>query len=1398
MGAGGSHPWASSNRPAQDGDEGPNLEGESEEGERAQIRRAPKGPTKREREEHEATHIPYRSWCRHCVRGRATNRPHVKAPAEEDEEEKLKRVPRISMDYFFMGQDGERAAEYPMIVMIDESTDNRYMRAVERKGLGDHKEMEWLILDMSAELKSWGYSGGSQGELIFKSDGEPSIVAIRDSLAKYHGGRITPEQPPPGESQANGKVEEAGKTTRSYIRVLKDMVEHRTGRKMETNAIVLQWLVRWAAMLHSRYRRGADGKTAYERQRGRKCRQEVIPFGESVHYRKLEEDKKNKLDSKWEDGVWLGHARGSNECLIGTPAGVVRAWAIKRRPEEERWCADNLEAVQGTPARPNPNLPGRDIPVHIYLPDPAGEVPEPAPERAEEGTRRTYLKKRDFEKHGYTDGCEGCRRLRTGGMGARPHTQECRDRLEEKLKEEDNPRWRRAKEAADERMWEEVKKQDPEAAKVDEGEVPDTGGASGSGEAAEDGGTNAGETRGDGEDGPESQKQRGFKEAYREEASAQPQRETLAPEAKRSRPAGEEEEPPGKKERRERKRNRPEEIPADEQQQPRRRRGPEDPGRTEIISALLRVDVAEVYLPPVVTKEAHKFGLERGEAMDITTGWDFRRLEDRDRAKKYLEQHKPRLLIGSPMCASFSPLQRFNPQTAQRTRKWEENRRHIEFVTDLYRQQVVAGRHFLHQHPDAATSWGLQEVQRLEKEFGLHTVKADQCMFGQATRGARRGTTAPARKRTRFMTTSYHIAKELDRRCAGAHSHQRLTEGRAAEGPRFTPAMCRAICRGLIHEKACEAGGLRAVAEVSPCESGAKVPDADEFHEVAPNTREYLSALTENGAWDDATGLALDRKRVQKARAEEIEYVRSKNVWTKITRAEAQRQGMRIIKSRWIDINKGDDQNPVYRSRFVAKEYNTGEEPGLFAGTPPLEALRYLVHLAATQRRGGEENRAIMINDVARAFFEAEATRKVCVEIPEEDKTASDEHRDMVGRLNMSLYGTRDAARNWQDEVARSMRKWGFCRGTYNPCLFYHPCWEIATLVHGDDFVSTGDRASLQKFRRALEARYQIKTQVIGDAGGEEVTEARALNRVIRITQEGWEYEPDQRHVDLLVSGLGLGEAKGVATPGEDSRRWEEAEDAEELDPANAKKFRGHAARLNYLAADRPDISYSAKEICRHMAKPTRGGWKKLKRVVRYLLEHKRTVLSYPWQGEEEEVVTFSDSDWAGCRVSGKSTSGGTVLIGEHYIKGWASTQLSIALSSGEAELVALVKATSETMGIVNMVKDLGGTKKGVVYADSSAALSAADRKGSGKLRHINIRMLWIQEREQREDVELRKVRGEVNPADMNTKYLAGPKLMDFMRRFGQHVKIGRAGVALDVQGKEGPGGVCRTDVVDP
>lgn len=94
------------------------------------------------------------------------------------------------------------------------------------------------------------------------------------------------------------------------------------------------------------------------------------------------------------------------------------------------------------------------------------------------------------------------------------------------------------------------------------------------------------------------------------------------------------------------------------------------------------------------------------------------------------------------------------------------------------------------------------------------------------------------------------------------------------------------------------------------------------------------------------------------------------------------------------------------------------------------------------------------------------------------------------------------------------------------------------------------------------------------------------------------------------------------------------------LNDADASRYRAMAARANYLAADRTDLMYAVKAICRSMAKPTMGALKKLKRLGRYLVGSGRLTTHYAWQGDESEVTGYSDSDWAGCRVTGKSTSG--------------------------------------------------------------------------------------------------------------------------------------------------------------
>ena len=138
-----------------------------------------------------------------------------------------------------------------------------------------------------------------------------------------------------------------------------------------------------------------------------------------------------------------------------------------------------------------------------------------------------------------------------------------------------------------------------------------------------------------------------------------------------------------------------------------------------------------------------------------------------------------------------------------------------------------------------------------------------------------------------------------------------------------------------------------------------------------------------------------------------------------------------------MDIDKGDTNKPDYRSRLVAKEINTGYEEGLYASTPPLEALRWILSETATVEGGAaSEEKVVLISDVSRAFFAAPATRKVAVTLPDEALEEWEKGSGKVGILKMSLYGTRDVAVNFQKEVTKLMVSLGLKQAKYNASLY--------------------------------------------------------------------------------------------------------------------------------------------------------------------------------------------------------------------------------------------------------------------------------------------------------------------------------------------------------------------------
>ena len=305
--------------------------------------------------------------------------------------------------------------------------------------------------------------------------------------------------------------------------------------------------------------------------------------------------------------------------------------------------------------------------------------------------------------------------------------------------------------------------------------------------------------------------------------------------------------------------------------------------------------------------------------------------------------------------------------------------------------------------------------------------------------------------------------------------------------------------------------------------------------------------------------------------------------------------------------------------------------------------------------------------------------------------------------------------------------------------------------------------------------------------GPHDAKEGRVLNRILRWKEHSIEYECDPRQVERLIAECGLTGPKvtGVATPGVKATFQELEEEGSPLPSHLDTAFRGAAARGNYLAPDRIDLQYACKEVCRWMSKPSLHAWKALKRICRYLVRAPRLVYEFREQ-TVDTVDVYTDTDWAGCPKTRKSTSGGCVMLGGHAIKHWSSTQTSISLSSGEAEFAGVIRGAGQGLGYQALLRDVGIELPLRVWTDSSAAIGICSRQGLGKLRHLDTHTLWIQQAVRTKRIDLRNVDGEKNPADLLTKHsISRQRLDDLLRLYSCRYIEGRAASAPLVRSGE-------------
>jgi hypothetical protein len=204
--------------------------------------------------------------------------------------------------------------------------------------------------------------------------------------------------------------------------------------------------------------------------------------------------------------------------------------------------------------------------------------------------------------------------------------------------------------------------------------------------------------------------------------------------------------------------------------------------RREASQAARRI-VTEVYSPARVTKlirDSKNQHVMPGYAMDLTTvdpddglPWDFSRKSKRVKARRLIREQRPYLVIGSPQCKEFCAWQRLNekrfPDDGKRRAAREAAEVHLDFVAQLYRDQLDGGRYFLHEHPRWASSWSLKCMEEVASLPGVQIVHGDQCQYGAETQSSDSVSTkgSPILKPTGFMTNSPEMANALSRRCSG-------------------------------------------------------------------------------------------------------------------------------------------------------------------------------------------------------------------------------------------------------------------------------------------------------------------------------------------------------------------------------------------------------------------------------------------------------------------------------------------------------------------------------------------------------------------------------------------------------------------------------------------------------
>ena len=274
--------------------------------------------------------------------------------------------------------------------------------------------------------------------------------------------------------------------------------------------------------------------------------------------------------------------------------------------------------------------------------------------------------------------------------------------------------------------------------------------------------------------------------------------------------------------------------------------------------------------------------------------------------------------------------------------------------------------------------------------------------------------------------------------------------------------------------------------------------------------------------------------------------------------------------------------------------------------------------------------------------------------------------------------------------------------------------------VYVDDIILAGNESSIQRVKAALASAFDIK-----DLG--------KLNYFLGIKIERnsnnsiWIGQP--AYIENLLVTLGMQDCKPVKTPVSAGNKLIKATEQDEC--IDQRQYQSAVGSLMYLAVStRPDISYSIGSLARFNSKPTKEHWVALKRVLRYLKGTKDLGILYS-KAEKDSCIGYTDADWAGDQDDRRSISGYVFLLSGGAISWKSQKQRCVALSTAEAEYVAMSTATQEAIWLRQLIAEITSSEETpiLVYEDNQSAIAIArNPQFHGRTKHIDIRHHYVRE----------------------------------------------------------------------